>query len=316
MSSSVHDMYLSYESLLNLGLLANSFPGVDNTDDRHPDELGKTLPINITRSLNDGCDVPPTLHSPTCSCPQRTAPSLCPAELPFPCSPENNDKMKAWLLDRYGASTFNTCTHRLLPCMEGPPIEIHVELTATPKACHTPASIPFHWQQRVYEDLLRDKALGVIERVPYGEPVSWCHCMVITRKHDGSPRHTVDLSPLNKYCKRETFAYESPFHLARRIPKDTWKTVTNAWNGYHSVPLRVSDRHLTTFITPFGYWHYTRAPQGFLSSGAGYNRRFDAVLSTFERKECCVDDTIHHDNNCTGGEPSTCSPAWVKHASS
>ena len=121
--------------------------------------------------------------------------------------------------------------------------------------------------------------------------------MVITRRHDGSPRRTVDLSPLNKLCKRETFATETPFHLARRIPKDTWKTVTDAWNGYHSVPLRQSDRHLTTFITPFGRWRYTRAPQGFLSSGDGYNRRFDAVLSTFERKERCVDDTIHYDSD-------------------
>ena len=90
---------------------------------------------------------------------------------------------------------------------------------------------------------------------------------------------------------------ESPFHLARRIPKDTWKTVTDARNGYHSVPLRESDRHLTTFITPFGRWRYTRAPQGFLSSGDGYNRRFDAVLSAFQRKERCVDDTIHYDTD-------------------
>ena len=205
--------------------------------------------------------------------------------------------MKAWLLDRYASSTFNTCPHRALPSMEGPPIEIHVEPTATPKACHTPAPVPLHWQRRVYEDLLRDEALGVIERVPYGEPVTWCHRMVITRKHDGSPRRTVDLSPLNKFCRRETFASETPFHLARRIPKDTWKTVTDAWNGYHSVPLRQSDRHLTTFVTPFGLWRYTRAPQGFLSSGDGYNRRFDAVLSTFERKERCVDDTIHYDSD-------------------
>ena len=92
---------------------------------------------------------------------------------------------------------------------------------ATPKACHTPTNIPLHWQQWVYDDLLRDGALGVMERVPYGEPVTWCHRMVITRKHDGSPRRTVDISPLNKFCQREAFTMESPFQLARRIPKDT-----------------------------------------------------------------------------------------------
>ena len=111
------------------------------------------------------------------------------------------------------------------------------------------------------------------------------------------PRRTVDLSPLNKFCRRETFATESSFHLARRIPSNTWKTATDAWNGYHSVPLRASDRHLATFITPFGRWRYTRALQGFLSSRDSYNRRFDAILADFERKERCVDETVHYDTN-------------------
>ena len=34
-----------------------------------------------------------------------------------------------------------------------------------------------------------------------------------------------------------------------------------------------------------------------MSSGDGYNRRFDAILSTFERKERCVDDTVHFDTD-------------------
>ena len=73
--------------------------------------------------------------------------------------------------------------------------------------------------------------------------------------------------------------------------------MTDAWNRYHSVPLRESDRHLTTFITPFKRWRYTRAPQGFLSSGNGYNRRFAAILSDFMRKERCVDGTVFFDEN-------------------
>ena len=92
--------------------------------------------------------------------------------------------MKTWLLERYASSTFNTCPHGALPCMEGPPVEIHIDPSATPKAYHTAATIPLHWQDRVHDDLLRDETLSVIERVPYGEPVTWCHRMVITRKHD------------------------------------------------------------------------------------------------------------------------------------
>ena len=46
-------------------------------------------------------------------------------------------------------------------------------------------------------------------------------------------------------CNRVTIPF-SKMH-----PTNTWKTVTDAWNGYHSAPLRESDRHLTTFVTLF-----------------------------------------------------------------
>ena len=205
--------------------------------------------------------------------------------------------MKAWLLEQFGSSTFNVCPHQNLPSMTGPVIKIHVADDATPKAFHTPAHIPLHWKDQVHADLLCDEALGVIEHVPYGEPVIWCHRMVITRKHDGSPHRMVDLSPLNRHCKRETIPSESPFCVARRIPKGAWKTVTDAWNGFHGMLLDEESCPLTTFITPFGRFRYIRAPHGYLSSGDGYNRRLNEVLTDFLRKERCVDDTCHHDED-------------------
>ena len=79
--------------------------------------------------------------------------------LPFRCIPENNNRIKTWLLERYASSTFHTCPHRHLHCMAGPHIEIHVSPSAKPRAFHTPVSIPLHWQQQVHADLLRDKTL-------------------------------------------------------------------------------------------------------------------------------------------------------------
>ena len=296
-SPNVSGFYMSYDTMVDLLIINRQFPTIGCCPcepDPAPTPSSPQVEDRYIRSVNRGCISPQEEGS--CKCPQRTSVPERPSSLPFPPIPENNERMKQWLLDTYAGSTFNTCPHRALPCMTGPPIEIHVDESATPRTCHTPAPIPLHWQQRVREDLIRDEALGVIEKVPYGKPGEWCHRMVVTRKHDGTPRRTVDLSPLNKHCKRETFSAESPFRLARRIPRNTWKTVTDAWNGYHSVPLRESDRHLTTFITPFGRYRYARAPQGFLSSGDGYNRRYDAILSDFMRKERCVDDTLHYDD--------------------
>ena len=56
--------------------------------------------------------------------------------------------------------------------MTGPPVEIHIDESAKPKACHTPAPIPIHWQLRVHEYLIRDEELGIIEKVPYGDAVT------------------------------------------------------------------------------------------------------------------------------------------------
>ncbi|VDI38983.1 Hypothetical predicted protein [Mytilus galloprovincialis] len=111
-------------------------------------------------------------------------------------------------------------------------------------------------------------------------------------KADGTPRRTVDLQPQNRHSVRQTHHVPSPFHLADRVPQGMKKkTVTDAWNGYHSVPIREEDRHFTTFITPWGRYRYKVAPQGFMASGDAYNQRFDAIISNFNDKVKCVDDT-------------------------
>ena len=288
-SDSVTGFFLSYATMVDLLIVNKSFPVVGGCSNLAASTEELTVNAVQTTCAEEG-DTP-------CDCPRRTDVPPHPSHLPFEAKEENIDKMRNWLLKRYGSSTFNTCPHRPLQQMDGPPVDMHVGDDAKPRVCNTPAPIPLHWAEQVHAGLLRDEALGILEPVPYGVSPTWCHRMVVTRKHDGSPRRTVDLSPLNKYCKRETFPSEAPFHLARRVPRNTWKTVTDAWNGYHSVPLRESDRHLTTFITQFGRWRYTRAPQGFVSSGDGYNRRFAAIISDFQRKERCVDDTIHYDEN-------------------
>ena len=278
-SKSVNGFFLSRDTMVDLHVIDSDFP-----------EIGRCNPAeNQAYNINSvHCDV-------QCNCPKRSSVPGRPAKLPFAATVENIPKMRTWLLERYAASTFNVCPHQPLHQMAGPPIKIHLDENSKPRKCYTAASIPLHWQKQVYKDIIRDEALGVIEKVPYGVPVTWCHRMVVTRKHDGTPRRTVDLSPLNRYCRREPHSGESPFLLARRVPGGTWKTVSDAWNGYHSVPLRGSDRHLTTFITPFGRYRYKRAPQGFLASGDGYNRRFEAILSEFQRKERCVDDCVFYD---------------------
>ena len=86
--------------------------------------------------------------------------------------------------------------------------------------------------------------------------------MVVVPKHNGEPRRTVDLQALNRASVRQTHHTRSPFMLASSVPPGKTKSVLDVWNSFHSVPLRMEDRHKTTFITPWGRFRYRVAPQG------------------------------------------------------
>lgn len=275
--------FLSRESLIALGVISKSFPDIDSCHVLH------TYAPDAVEAL--------ATETANCGCPLRTAPPPLPTKLPFKVTENNSERLRAYLLDLYKASTFNTCEHQVLPKMNVPPMRLMVDSTATPKAYHKPIPVPLHWQDEVKEGLQQDVRLGVIEEVPIGEPVTWCHRMVICAKKSGKPRRTVDFQPLNAHAVRETHHTQSPFHQARSVPPSKLKTVFDAWNGYHSVPLHPDDRHMTTFITPWGRYRYCVAPQGYIASGDGYSRRYDELVADIPNKTKCIDDTLLWSNS-------------------
>lgn len=230
-----------------------------------------------------------------CECPERVMPQR-PEKLPFEPVPENNKNMELWLKEYFASSTFNICPDKPLPGMSGPPVEIHLKEGAVPYKAQTAVSVPLHWQKSIEEMYARDLAMGVLERPPPDEDNDWCSREVYSAKADGTPRRTVDFRRLNQWVKRNAYATESPFHVVRRIPGDTWKTVTDAWNGYHLVPLHPDSRKYTNLITMEGKFRYTRCPQGACFAGDAYNRRHASITAEVLRKETVVDDTCLYDD--------------------
>ena len=112
-------------------------------------------------------------------------------------------------------------------------MKIHVDAGAKPVAKHKPTYVPLHWKERVKADIEKDVRLGIIERIPDGEPVEWLHRLVITSKEDGSLRRTVDLSPLNKHCKRD-FWRHPPLPAGET---DTSRCVENSDRRVGGIPL-------------------------------------------------------------------------------
>ena len=185
-----------------------------------------------------------------------------PEMLPYPPTEANIPKLKEYLINKFKPLVFDKTTP--FKAMNCPPAHIHLKNDAVPHARHTPIPIPLHWKKEVKEQLEKDVRDGVIEPVPIGEPVIWCSPMIVTAKKDGRPRGTVDLQHLNGQCLRETHHCEAPFKLASQVPPGTKKTVLDATDGYHAVPLDEKSKPFTTFITEWGRFRYRRLPQGFL----------------------------------------------------
>ena len=278
-SRSIQGVYLSEEACVSLGYV-NSDMG---------SSVNSVAPA-ITKCTNNGVGPDNTQQ---CACPRRQLP---PTDTPtLPCSPtrENLPILKEFILKRYASSAFNTCEKQVLPLMDtAPPLRLHVDKQATPIAAMNPGTIPIHWATDVKSGLDRDVRLGVIEKVPVNTPVQWCSRMLVAPKTDGSPRRVIDFTPVNKHAPRQLHHTRSPYVIAASVPPNQVKSVLDNWHGYHSVPIHPDNRHLTTFITPYGRYRYKTAPQGFISAGDGYTQRMDQIVEGTENFDHCVDDSI------------------------
>ena len=300
---SVTKLFISREACTELGIIDPSFPH------------STTAVVHDAGATSRATPAQGTAHTPQCGCPRRMAPPPInttprPPPPPPPPPPHGGEQRQA------GGTSPPDLQSEHLQYLRTPAPPTHVRTTtsaddrdpsAKPVAHHNPIPVSLHWQEEVKAGLDRDVRLGVLERVPIGNAVTWCHRMVVCPKKNGSLRQTIDFQALNLHATRETHHTQSPFHQARAVPLHTKKTVFDAWNGYHSVELHEADRHYTTFITPWGRYRYRTAPQGYIASGDGYTSRYDTIVSQY--KVACFVQCIG-DSQCFSLD--RCIPEFVR----
>ena len=274
-TNEVHCLFLSQKACRDLCIVTDEFPK----------QVAKCTAVNDENESGEKC-----------TCPKRELPPTPPA-LPCPATPENAGRLESYLKEVYASSAFNRCERQPLPVMNGsPPCRLFVDAEAKPFAIHKSRPVPVHWQEQVKKDLDMDVRLGILEGPLMDDPAVWCAPMHVAEKKSGKPRRTVDFQGLNKSCQRQTHAVKAPFHQCSAVPPGKFKTTLDAWNGYHSVKLAEEDRHLTTFLTPWGRYRYKNLPQGFLAAGDAYTARYDEITKNFSQMEKCVDDTLLWDS--------------------
>ena len=219
-----------------------------------------------------------------------------PHKIPFDPTEDNIPKLKKYLVDVFAQSAFNKSAP--FPKLSTPPATIHLKPDhIVPKPAYWPATVAEHWAEEVKTSIEDDVKAGVLLKVPFNEPTVWCARMVLVKKKNGRPRRTVDYQQLNAQCLREPNYGESPFHTARRVPQDSWKSTFDAVDGYHSVELDEASSKLTTFVTPWGRYRYLRFPQGHCSAGDAFNGRVQHIIAHIPRLVRIVDDICVFDNS-------------------
>ena len=176
--------------------------------------------------------------------------------------------------------------------MQCDPVKIHVKRDAIPYSVSTPRRIPLPMMAKVENELNRMENEGVI--INQTEPTEWCSPIVSVLKPNGQVRLCVDLKKLNMAIERERYVIPTLQDIFHNMNGSAVFTSLDAASGYWQMPLDENSSKLTTFITPFGRYRFTRVPFGISIASEIYQREMSRILRGLDGIEVYQDDIIIH----------------------
>ena len=189
-------------------------------------------------------------------------------------------------------ATDQSPTSPAICCMLGEPAKIALADDAKPYNCATARRVPLPMLQKVKEELQRMEKNGII--TPVTEPTDWCAPIVPVLKPNGSVRICVDLKRLNAHVKREHFPLPTVEDTLAKLANSKIFSTLDTNSGFWQIPLSTECAKLTTFITPYGRYHFQRLPFGITSAPEVFQRRLQTLLSDIQNVEVFMDDIIVH----------------------
>ncbi len=182
------------------------------------------------------------------------------------------------------------------------PYDIQLDSDARPFAVSAPRRVALPLMEKVKGELDRLQDLGVIR--PVTVPTEWCAPIVVVPKTTGQVRLCVDFTQLNKNVKRERYMLPAVDEMLGQMAGAKVFTKLDANCGFHQVRLTEESQLLTTFITPYGRFCYTRLPFGINSGPEHFQRQVHQVLDHAKGTACIQDDIVvygqstrEHDEN-------------------
>ena len=128
------------------------------------------------------------------------------------------------------------------------------------------------------EEVSKLLVVGFIRRV---DDVDWVSLVVIVPKKNGKWRVCVDFRPLNAATKRHHYPMPFQDEILDEVAGHERYSICDGFCGYFQIEIAPEDQKLTSFITPWGVFCYTRMPFGLVNAYATFQGWMDRLLSPF-----------------------------------
>jgi hypothetical protein len=143
----------------------------------------------------------------------------------------------------------------------------------------------------IMEEVRRLLAAEAIQPILYP---TWLSNTVVVKKKNGKWRVCVDFTDLNKVCPKDHFPLPRIDQLVDSASGHEQMSFLDAFQGYHQIPMVLSDQEKTAFITPRGAYCYRVMPFGLKNAGATYQRMVTTMFGSQIGKivEVYIDDML------------------------
>ena len=166
---------------------------------------------------------------------------------------------------------------------------IKLQSTARPFAINAPRRISQPLLPKVKAELDRMLKNGAIRRLDTNEASEWCAPIVVVPKSNGSVRICTDFTQLNKYVIRPRSSIKTVDETLSKVNGAVFSKL-DANSGFFQIKLAKESQLLTSFVTPFGRYCYTRVPFGITSGPDVYEDIIDERTQDLPNMTSLVDD--------------------------
>ena len=139
--------------------------------------------------------------------------------------------------------------------------------------------------------------IGVIEKVPAGEPTTWSSPLHLAVKSDGSLRPCGDYRALNKVTIADSYPLPNIRTFAANMKGAQFFTSIDLFRAYYNIELCPESQKKATIVTGWGVYKFKRLAMGLKNSAASFQRFMSTILDNVPNFFVYLDDILLFDES-------------------